>query len=140
MSRLALLCMFLCTIFAITFASPLPFNATATATAELAKRTNHYGTATYFDAGLGACGYHDTGSDHIVAMGINHYKGYCNRWIQVTNTDNGKTVTAKIRDLCESCADSNRIDMSTSAFSAIGAKSEGVLNVVWHYEAEGWSP
>jgi hypothetical protein len=93
-------------------------------------------------------------------MGINHYKGYCNRWIHVTNTDNGKTVTAKIRDLCESCADSNRIgellcfvfylqgmtlmilasDMSTSAFSAIGAESKGVLNVVWHYEAEGWSP
>jgi hypothetical protein len=31
-------------------------------------------------------------------------------------------------------------DMSTSAFDAIGAKSKGVLNVVWRYEAEGWSP
>jgi hypothetical protein len=91
-------------------------------------------------------------------MGLNHYKGYCNRWIHVTNTDNGKTVTAKIRDLCESCKDSNRIgmplypqfcmttliilylDLSPSAFSQIGAKSKGVLNVKWHYEKAGWSP
>ena len=42
-------------------------------------------------------------------MGENHYKGSCNRWIHVKNTDNGKTVTAKIRDLCVSCKNSNRI-------------------------------
>jgi hypothetical protein len=42
-------------------------------------------------------------------MGLNHYRGKCNEMIHVTNTDNGKTVTAKIRDLCESCGGSDRI-------------------------------
>jgi expansin (peptidoglycan-binding protein) len=32
------------------------------------------------------------------------------------------------------------LDLSPSAFSKIGAKSKGVLNVKWHYEKAGWSP
>jgi len=118
----------------MTYASPVP---NSTASAELAKRTNHHGKATYFYVGLGACGYTDHDSEHVVAMGKNHFDGYCNRWIHVTNTMNGKTVTAKIRDECESCEGTDNIDMSPSAFEAIGDKDKGVLQVVWKYEKAG---
>ena len=86
MSALAFIFISLCAIITITFASPLPFNATAVATAQLAKRTDHTGKvssfcflsltdgslydlqATYFDVGLGACGHVDSNNDHIVAV------------------------------------------------------------------------
>jgi hypothetical protein len=93
-------------------------------------------------------------------LGENHFKGFCNKWIHVTNTQTGKSITAKVRDECVSCKGTNNIgmflctsdiaaifmilmlasDLSPSAFDAIGPKAQGVLPVVWHYEKEGWSP
>jgi len=134
MPRVALLLLSLCAIFATIFAFPVNhdldhlelFNATS-------KRSIYAGTSTYYYVGLGACGYQDVDSSHIVALGQNHYTGSCNRWIHVLNTSNGKTVTAQVRDLCESCTNSDRIDLSPSAFQTIGPESEGVLPVQWYY-------
>ncbi|KIM91727.1 hypothetical protein PILCRDRAFT_138065 [Piloderma croceum F 1598] len=130
MSRLTLLAMCLCAILAIAFASPLPSNTTVD------QSTGSYsGIATYFDVGLGACGHTDTNADHIVALGLKHYRGNCNKMIHITNTKNGKTATAKVRDLCESCGlgAGTNIDLAPSVFSSIGAMVLGELDVQWYF-------
>ena len=65
--------------------------------------------------GLGACGYTNVNSDHIVAISHDIYGdgGNCNQWMEVTNDANGKTVYVQTRDECMSC-NSDAIGLSFS--------------------------
>ncbi|CAE6414766.1 unnamed protein product [Rhizoctonia solani] len=69
------------------------------------KRVTHVGRATWFHAGLGNCGYWDNDDAPIVAVSTAMYKqgGNCNQWVELTNTENGKKVYAKMRDSCPPC-------------------------------------
>jgi len=46
--------------------------------------------------------------------------------------DQGKTITAKVVDLCPSCGWTG-IDLSRSAFAELAPLDDGVLHVVWEY-------
>ena len=106
MSRFSLLLMGLCTIFASAFASPLP---NATVTVEMASGTNqYYGTvssipysalatahdmpqATYYYTGLGACGYKDHDSEHIVAVSLLYTPNYIH-YTHISRLDGRKSL------------------------------------------------
>ncbi|EED80011.1 predicted protein [Postia placenta Mad-698-R] len=135
MSRFAVLAIALSIVVAAVFGTPV-------ADVDLEKRVDHTGQATWYDVGLGACGYTDVASSPVVAISHDIYGsgGNCNQWMQITNKANGKVEYGKTRDECEGC-DATSIDLSSSLFESLGAPlSEGVLQVEWHFMAKGWSP
>lgn len=125
-----------------TTASVTSLQAVESSTTESTSSTSstHSGDLTYYDVGLGACGFDDNGldmSDNIVAlshemMGTqSNGNPYCNR--KVVITANGKTVTATVRDKCMGCA-FNDIDVSKKAFlDVFGALTDGRKKVEWAF-------
>ncbi|KZO97070.1 hypothetical protein CALVIDRAFT_563286 [Calocera viscosa TUFC12733] len=103
------------------------------------------GKATWFDVGLGACGYTDTDLDWIVALNEAQYESspgaYCNRFLVVENTQNGAAAVAKVRDMCPGCAYGS-LDMSPDLFKAIstGGLDEGVFPIRWSWLPEDYEP
>lgn len=101
------------------------------------------GYATYFYQGgnAGACGQVHSDWDMIVAIdheqwGDQSFGGgsnTCGRWLTVTNTKNGKSVVAKVADVCPTCANGNSLDLSQGAFNAIATESEGQVPISWHW-------
>ncbi|KAI1091892.1 hypothetical protein F5B19DRAFT_456687 [Rostrohypoxylon terebratum] len=106
------------------------------------------GDITYYNAGLGACGYEDTGKDdttNIVAIpkafwdaistatsyGINQpAHPLCDKTITITGSD-GKTTTATIRDRCDGCA-GHAIDVTPHTFNDLfGSLTGGRLEGSW---------
>lgn len=98
------------------------------------------GQVTYYNTGLGACGWTNKDSDYIVALPVgvwNRIGGsvsngniVCGKKLKVSN---GKTaIEVEITDQCPSC-DDKHLDLSPSAFKALGDESAGVLKVDW-----GW--
>ena len=105
------------------------------------------GEITYYQVGLGACGYDDTGDDqtkNIVAMpegmwdatssltnsGINQPEHpWCDKTITVHA--NGKSIECVIRDRCPGCA-AGSIDVTEHAFLALfGSLDAGREQVEW---------
>lgn len=101
------------------------------------------GTVTYYNTGLGACGWTNTDSDYIVALPVgvwNELGGsvsngnvVCGHKLKVSNGQ--KAITVEITDQCPSCADTH-LDLSPAAFQALGAEEKGVLNVSWGWVGE----
>ncbi|TBU27142.1 RlpA-like double-psi beta-barrel-protein domain-containing protein-containing protein [Dichomitus squalens] len=119
---------FFLALSATAFAAP-----TSEGTASVAKRSRT-GRGTWFDVGLGACGETNVNSDKIIAISADIYGngGYCNKGVTITNTANGKTATAIVRDECPGCG-ANDIDMSPSLFQELGSLDTGVLTVSWDF-------
>ncbi|EED82369.1 predicted protein [Postia placenta Mad-698-R] len=120
----------LCALAAAVLASPID------------KRVTHTGRGTYYDVGLGACGYNDVDSDAIVAISHEIYGGggNCNQWMQITNPSTGQVQYGKTRDKCMGCA-ATAIDMSPSLFESLGVPlGQGVQTVEWHFMSKDWSP
>ncbi|CAE6498794.1 hypothetical protein RSOLAG22IIIB_03316 [Rhizoctonia solani] len=134
----------------VAFAAPIqpvdlelakaPVDSTVAVPAELESRQETHtlekrrnGKATFFNTGLGACGKVTKDSDLIVALGPGAYQNgkMCGKTINIKNTKNNKSVTAKVVDLCPSCG-SNNLDLSPAAFKKIGSLSTGVLSVSWN--------
>ena len=77
--------------------------------------------------------------------------GLCGKTVKITNTANGKTITARVADTCvsPSCRSSlapqltlpplcrcpgcgyGSLDLSEGAFGALGSYSSGVLPIAW---------
>ncbi|KAI0522006.1 hypothetical protein F5B22DRAFT_513373 [Xylaria bambusicola] len=108
---------------------------------------DYSGDITYYDLGLGACGYDDgSNSENIVA--ISHLDWYargpgtslgidmpnhvwCNKMITITA--NGKSTTAKVHDICPSCA-SGSIDVSRGTFMDLfGSLEAGRTEASWTF-------
>ncbi|CAO1615964.1 unnamed protein product [Sympodiomycopsis kandeliae] len=98
------------------------------------------GQATFYNTGLGACGWTNKDSDYIVALPVgvwNRIGGsvsngniVCGKKLKVSN---GKTaIEVEITDQCPSC-DDGHLDLSPAAFKSLGAESQGVLPISW-----GW--
>ncbi|KAJ7219106.1 RlpA-like double-psi beta-barrel-protein domain-containing protein-containing protein [Mycena pura] len=91
---------------------------------------------TFYEAGLGACGQHNSDSDFIVALnqqtfGFSYPSPYCNKKISMTY--NGKTTTATIVDSCPGCP-VNGLDLTPGLFSFFADRSEGVIYGDWSFE------
>jgi len=101
----------------------------------LATSATYSGTATWFEVGLGACGFTDQDSDFIVALASPNWGGgsHCNQKLQITNSKNKRTQTATVRDLCPGCS-SGDLDMSPSLFEALADDlGLGVFEMTWNY-------
>ncbi|KAI0726439.1 RlpA-like double-psi beta-barrel-protein domain-containing protein-containing protein [Fomitopsis betulina] len=137
MTRFAILATALVAAVASVSASPVATNGTT-----LEKRTTHTGRGTWYDTGLGACGYTDANTDYIVAISHDIYDSgnHCNRYLRIKNTATGVTAYGKARDECMGC-EATAIDLSPSLFEALGADlGEGVITVAWNFMGAGWSP
>ncbi|THH08447.1 hypothetical protein EW145_g2695 [Phellinidium pouzarii] len=133
---------FLVAFFAFVFsalATPLPSNGNSTEIIE--KRITHTGRGTWFYPGLGNCGYTDSSSYPVVAIGIGRYGdgGNCNQWVQIQNTANGNMVYGQTRDSCQSCSDSD-LDMSPTLFEGLASLDTGEITISWHFMEMDWSP
>lgn len=95
-----------------------------------ASAASYSGQMTYFNPGLGACGQTNTDSDAVAAVSSAVYNsgGACNK--VATIHYNGKTATARVVDLCPSCATGN-IDVSPSVFQDLSPLSAGRVDVTW---------
>ncbi|KAH8104792.1 Non-catalytic module family EXPN protein [Cristinia sonorae] len=113
------------TLFSGTvIASPIPEKRAA----------EHYGKGTWYDAGLGACGYTDSNNDLVVALPVKAYGNgeNCNKYLQIKNTASGATARGRVRDKCPGC-EGESIDMSPALFKELGSLDQGVLQIEWKY-------
>ncbi|BGP53533.1 hypothetical protein JCM8202_002727 [Rhodotorula sphaerocarpa] len=98
---------------------------------------SYSGQATFFyqNGVAGACGTVHADSDAVVALDTAMYGSgsNCGRTVTITNTANGKTVTATVADECPTCSSSTSLDLSTGAFDAIGDEVTGELPITWSF-------
>ncbi|PWN40492.1 hypothetical protein IE81DRAFT_325489 [Ceraceosorus guamensis] len=99
--------------------------------ASLVKR-GYSGRATYYEAGLGACGRTNSGSDFIVAVNPAQWAGGSNCFKTITITVGGKSRTAQITDLCPGCP-SGALDLSQGLFTQFADTSAGVFQMSWSF-------
>lgn len=85
----------------------------------------------------GACGVSNPDSLPLVAITAEYYGGdsgrasdNCGRYVNIKNTNNGKTVTAVVADLCPTCVNGNSLDLSVGAFTSIASEADGMVPVV----------
>ncbi|KAF9484217.1 riboflavin-aldehyde forming enzyme, partial [Pholiota conissans] len=92
----------------------------------------HYAVATWYYPGIGACGIWNTNNDKIVALPLSSYGtgNHCGQNVKLHYQ--GRTVIAKVVDMCPSCG-RNGIDLSLGAFQALAPPGKGVIQVVWEY-------
>ncbi|WVR03802.1 hypothetical protein IAU60_000798 [Kwoniella sp. DSM 27419] len=97
------------------------------------------GFATFFYQGgnAGACGTVHSDNDKVIAIDqawwpdFSQPSQYCGKWITITNSNNGKSVTAQVADVCPTCVSDNSLDLSVGAFTAIASESEGSVPITW---------
>ena len=100
---------------------------------------NAGGFATWFlqNGNPGACGEYHSDSDLIVAIHESRYGGYgkksdlCDKKVRITNVNNGKSVTASIKDSCPTCVNANSIDLSQGTFQQIADLGDGMVPITW---------
>lgn len=119
--------------------------AEATTSASSGGNSGTYsGYATYYEQGgnAGACGQVHSDSEHIIAINSNGFwqnynsggpSEYCGRSVSITNTKNGKSVTATVADVCPTCEGSYSIDLSVGAFTSIATEEEGMVPITWGF-------
>ncbi|WVR09748.1 hypothetical protein IAU60_006824 [Kwoniella sp. DSM 27419] len=110
--------------------------------ATLEKRGSYSGRATYYQTGLGACGWYNSPGDFIVALNSAQYGGgypskQCGR--SITISYNGKTVGATIADECPSC-DFGGLDLSQGLFEQFADTGKGVFYMDWWFNDENQAP
>ncbi|EIW74622.1 plant expansin [Coniophora puteana RWD-64-598 SS2] len=109
-------------------------NATATAKSELESR-QYYSEQrlTYYEPGLGACGWESTADQWVVALSVDMYGsgGYCGQ--SVTINYNGNQQTATVVDECEACPYGG-LDLSQGLFGSLAALEVGVIYGNWWFD------
>jgi len=102
----------------------------------LEKRITHWGRATYFEVGLGACGWWNKDADFIVALNSAIFQGNggSNCGQMLTITYNGVTATAQVADECPTCGDQD-LDLSPSLFGYLTNYNYdmGQFQMSWHF-------
>ncbi|PPR05050.1 hypothetical protein CVT24_010197 [Panaeolus cyanescens] len=89
--------------------------------------------ATWYYPAIGACGWLNLNSDHIVALSTIDYAGgsHCGRMIRVSHKE--KSVDVRVVDLCPGCQGAHGIDLSPGAFQALSTLPIGIVPVEWHF-------
>ncbi|WRT67092.1 uncharacterized protein IL334_004058 [Kwoniella shivajii] len=115
-------------------------NANTTSDNTIEKRGQQYANsrATFYDVGLGACGWYNSANDYIVAQNSAQYGGgypgpNCGR--SITISYGGKQVTATIADECPTCPYGG-LDMSRGLFTQFASEGAGVFYMTWWYNDE----
>ncbi|GAA5990653.1 hypothetical protein JCM10908_003172 [Rhodotorula pacifica] len=120
---------------AATTTSSSSSSASTPAASGSSSSTTYSGQATFFyqDGNAGACGTTHADSDKIVAVQTEMYGsgGFCGKTVVITNTDNGKSVTATVADECPGCSSSASLDLSTGTFDAIASEDTGEVPITW---------
>lgn len=93
----------------------------------------------FYQAGLGACGKTNSGSDFIVALNTPQYAGGSHCFDTITITAEGKTTQAQIVDECPGCPFGG-LDFSTGLFSFFASESEGIITGSWTFGGGGSPP
>ncbi|KIM58869.1 hypothetical protein SCLCIDRAFT_1218218 [Scleroderma citrinum Foug A] len=95
------------------------------------------GFATYFYQGgnPGSCGQVNPDSAFICALDSAIYAGgsHCGQQVQITNLNNGQTVTVTVADECPTCDNAESIDLSVAAFQALDDLSVGTFPIAWAF-------
>ncbi|WVW80146.1 hypothetical protein I302_102121 [Kwoniella bestiolae CBS 10118] len=101
-------------------------------------KTGGFATFFYQGGNAGACGTVHSDSDKVIAIDSNGYwsdfsqpSQYCGKYITITNTNNGKTVTAMVADVCPTCVSDNSLDLSVGAFTEIASEDDGSVPITW---------
>ncbi|KAI0693977.1 RlpA-like double-psi beta-barrel-protein domain-containing protein-containing protein [Cytidiella melzeri] len=91
-------------------------------------------SATWFDTGLGACGWTNVNSDKVIALASDIYDGgaHCGKKIKITNTETGATAVGTVADECPGCSGMG-LDLTPSLFEELGNLDQGVLSISWNY-------
>ena len=113
----------------------------AASTGSAPSGSTYTGFATFFyqNGNAGACGNYNSDSTPLVAIDIAWWpntgeeSNLCGRYVNIQNTDNGKTVTAVIADVCPTCDTGNSLDLSTGAFNQIASESDGEVPISWSF-------
>ncbi|KAK0625461.1 RlpA-like double-psi beta-barrel-protein domain-containing protein-containing protein [Bombardia bombarda] len=99
------------------------------------------GDLTHYDVGLGACGWTNSDSELVVALGAPRFdpqtpngnpnnNPLCGRMIKVNY--GGKSVTAKVVDRCQACLFDD-LDLSPAAFQALADLGLGRISGTWGF-------
>ncbi|RFU76463.1 expansin [Trichoderma arundinaceum] len=123
----------------VSFKTLLPFIATLataaptdTSSKDLEARST-WGDITYYNTGLGACGWWNGDSDYVAAVSAPLFDSQrpCGRNIRVNY--NGRSVTVQIVDRCAGCAWGD-IDLSPNAFTGlVGSLDAGRVQGSWDW-------
>ncbi|SCV72288.1 BQ2448_4982 [Microbotryum intermedium] len=108
----------------------------------------HTGPATWFtqDNLTGACGNYNLDATPLVALQYLLYgdtdskSQYCGRYVNITNTANGKQVIAIVADACPTCEGAYALDLSLGAFDLVGNWDTGVLPISWSFLPSTYKP
>ena len=107
-----------------------------------ASGTSYTGDLTWYQTGLGACGWDNTASDHIVAISLDIFDAYytadpnsnplCGRYVSITGKD-GSQYQAKVVDRCTGCAKGD-LDLSEDFFNTVTDNGDGrVSGMSWSW-------
>lgn len=101
--------------------------------------TSSCGSSTYYNpsVGTGACGWENADSEFVVALPYDYFNNSCGQSITITAA--GRSVTAKIVDLCPSCEEGH-VDMSPALFEQFAGLPQGRVDTCWSYEIAPLSP
>ncbi|KAI9148231.1 Papain inhibitor [Paramyrothecium foliicola] len=97
------------------------------------------GDMTWFEPGLGACGWTHNRGNPVVALSPAQFGQHsnpnnapvCGKWITITA--NGRTTAAQVVDLCPECV-SGAIDVSPAIFDDIANLGVGRIKVDWWFQ------
>lgn len=109
-----------------------------------ASGTTYTGDLTWYDVGLGACGWTNIASDHIVAISEDIYDApeyatanpnnnpLCGRYVSIIGVD-GSAYQAKVVDRCTGCNESS-LDLSQDFFNTVTNNGDGrVHDITWSW-------
>ncbi len=98
------------------------------------------GDGTYYNPGLGSCGFDNDDNDYIVAISHGLFDSeatpnpndnpFCGKKIKATH--DGKSVTVKVVDRCTGC-DYYDLDFSPAAFDQLADEAEGRITIEWSW-------
>ncbi|GAA5922744.1 RlpA-like double-psi beta-barrel domain-containing protein [Sporobolomyces koalae] len=114
------------------------YQAPKTTTQAASSNSGSYsGQATFYtqDGNAGSCGNVNSDYSFIVALNVpmsGAMGNKCGSRVQITNTQNGKSIGATVADLCPGCGWGS-LDLSLGAFDALGSRDQGVLPISWSF-------
>lgn len=128
-----------------TTEAPLPSPTVQTpasaSASSLPTGSTNSGQGTYYDTGMGACGFVSSDLDYIVAISKDLFEPHnvngnpnkntlCNKKIRAFYGGNSVDVT--VVDQCMGCK-TNDLDFSPSAFSQLASKDLGRIDITWEW-------
>ncbi|KAH9985525.1 RlpA-like double-psi beta-barrel-protein domain-containing protein-containing protein [Russula vinacea] len=96
------------------------------------KRDTYSGQGTWYDTGLGNCGWESNNNELVVAVSESVYSNgaHCGKSVLVHS--GGKSAQATVVDSCQACG-ADDLDMSPTMFQKFSGLGTGVIPIQWSY-------